>query len=50
MELEYERACCVHEYHVYQKIWEAAVGEVLVCEREPRNTQNRYVVAVKKDI
>ena len=31
---EYERDCC---YHVYQEIWEAAVGEVLACERQPRN-------------
>ena len=27
----------------------AAVGEVIACEREPRNTQDRYAVAVKKD-
>ena len=49
MEFEYERACCVRGYHVYQEIWETAVGEVLACEREPRNTQDRYAVAVKKD-
>ena len=24
---EYERDCCVRGYHVYQEIWEAAVGE-----------------------
>ncbi len=46
---EYERACCVRGYHIYQAIWTAAVGEVLACEREPRNTTDRYAVAVKKD-
>ena len=46
---KYERACCVRGYHVYLEIWEAVVGEVLVCEREPRNTADRYAVAVKKD-
>ena len=44
MEYEYERACCVRGYHVYQDIWEAAVGEVLECEREPRNVKDRIRV------
>ena len=43
------RDCCIRGYHVYQEIWEAAVGEVLVCEREPRDVEDRYAVAVKKD-
>ena len=43
-----KRTCCVHDYHVYKEIWEAAVGEILMCEREPRNTADRYAVAVKK--
>ena len=46
---EYGRDCCVRGYHVYQEIWEAAVGEVLVCEREPRNVEDRYAVAVKTE-
>ena len=28
---------------------EAAVGEFLESEREPKNTSNRYAVAVKKE-
>ena len=44
----YQRACCVHGYNVYGGIWEAAIGEVLVCEREPRNTADRYAMAVKR--
>ena len=46
---EYGRALCVRGYHVYREIWEAAVGEVLICEREPRNAKDGYAVAVKKD-
>ena len=46
---EYERDCCVRGYHVYQEIWEAAVGEMLACERQPRNAADRYAVSVKKD-
>ena len=30
-------------------IWEAAVGETLICVREPRNAHDRYTVAVEKD-
>ena len=44
-----KRTCCVRSYHVYKEIWEAAVGEILMCEKEPRNTADRYAVAVKKD-
>ena len=46
---EYGRDWCIRGYHVYREIWEAATGEVLVCEREPRNARDRYAVAVKKD-
>ena len=44
----FERELCVRGYHVYQRIWTAAVGEVLHCEREPTNSRDRYAVAVKK--
>ena len=43
------RECCVHGYHVYRRIWSSAVEEILYCEREPTNSQDRYAVAVKKD-
>ena len=46
---EYGRALCVRGYHVYREIWEAAVAQVLICEREPRNGKDRYAVAVQKD-
>ena len=32
-----------------QRHWEAAVGEMLVWVREPRNAHDRYAVTVKKD-
>ena len=44
-----ERACCVHGYHIYKEVWAAAVGEVLVCEREPKNAADRYAVSSKEE-
>ena len=46
---ETELACCVRGYHVYKTIWAAAVGEVLICRREPTNSADRYAVAVLKE-
>ena len=46
---EFSRVSNIRGYHVYKDVWEAAIGEVLVCEREPRNAEDRYAVAVKKD-
>lgn len=46
---ETELACYVRGYHVYKTIWEAAVGEVLSCRREPTNSADRYAVAVLKE-
>ena len=46
-ELEsYEVETVVRGYHVYEKIWEAAVGEVLSCQWEGGNVHNPYAVAV----
>ena len=39
---------CVRGYHVNNDIWEA-VGEMLLCVREPRNAHDKYAVAVEKD-
>ena len=46
---ELSRLSCVRGYHVYQDVWDAAIGEILTCEREPSNSQDRYAVAVKKE-
>ena len=37
MELEEFRVhVFLHGYHIYKDIWYAVVGEILVCEREPK--------------
>ena len=38
---EFEGACCIRGYHEYKEIWAAALGEELVCEREPHNVHDR---------
>ena len=43
---EFKRSSCVHGYHVYSNIWDAAVGEQLECAREPLYDSDRYAVAV----
>ena len=48
MEKFFERNC-IRGYHVYKKVWAATVGEALVCEREPKNSSDRYAVAVKNE-
>ena len=50
MEGLFEGNCCIRGYHVYKEVWEAAVGESLVCEREPKNASDRYAVAVKEEL
>ena len=48
MEKFFERNC-IRGYHVYKKVWAATVGEALMCEREPKNSSDRYAVAVKNE-
>ena len=44
-----ERRCCVQGYHMYKDVvWEAAVGEVLICEQEPDSASDTYAMAGKK--
>ena len=45
----FEKDCCVREYHIYQQLWDSAIGENLICRREPTNESDRYAVAVTKD-
>ena len=40
---------CVRGYHLYHDIKEAAVGETLVCLKEPRNSHGRHAVAIEMD-
>ena len=39
---------CIRGYHVYNEIWTAVLGEVLLTQRELHNVTNCYAVAVKK--
>ena len=32
---ELRRPCCILGYHVYSTVWEAAIGEELVCNGSP---------------
>ena len=48
-----EVSTCVVEamirgYHEYKSIWEAEMGEILACIREPSNVHDPYAVAVVK--
>ena len=45
---ELRRESCIRGHHIYKNIWNPAVGEVLVCEREPHNAADRYFVAITK--
>ena len=42
---------CVRGYHVYMDIWNAVLGEELLCQRETGNSSDMYTVAcmLKKD-
>ena len=46
-----EKATAMEEIFEFEasSIWEAAVGEFLVCDREPENASYQYAVAVKKE-
>ena len=46
---EFFKGNYIQDCHVYKEVLEAAVGEALVCEREPKNTSDRYAVAVKNN-
>ena len=47
---ELRRELCIRGHHIYKNIWNPAVGEVLVCEREPHNAADRYFVAFTKGV
>ena len=36
-------------YHVYKDIWEASIGEELICVRETSNAKDPFAVAVVKN-
>ena len=38
---------CVKGYHINQELWEAVIGEELLCEREHYNPADTYAVVVR---
>ena len=36
----------IHGYHVYQAVWDAAVGEILPCQQEPGKIHDSYAVTL----
>ena len=52
----YQKALCIREHHVYEDIWEVAVGETIFmvkhaveCVLEPGNFHDRNAVAVEME-
>ena len=37
---------CVRGYHIYKEVWEAPLGQLLLCQRELGNVHDPYAVAV----
>ena len=44
---EKEMACCVRGSHIYKDLWAVAIGEVLVCSREPAHVADRKKIRYK---
>ena len=44
-----EMSSCIRGYHVYRKDWNPVIEEMLECEKEITNNQDRYAVAVKRN-
>ena len=44
--MQTEIALCIRCYHIYQTIWQAALGETFDCIRETHNSKDRYAVSV----
>ena len=45
----HEMESCICDCHVYKDLWDASIGEDILCEWEPFNDGNRYAVAALKD-
>ena len=44
----FEVEAMVRGYHVYKEIWDASIGEELLCAREPTNPCDPFAIAVVK--
>ena len=43
-----QRELCIRGHHIYKEIWDPVIGELVQCEREPRNEADIYSVAITK--
>ena len=39
----------VHGHHILKRVWAPAVGELLIMDKEPGNTENQFAGAIFKD-
>ena len=46
---EFQKESCVRGYHLYKDVWNAVLGEELLCRRGAGNSSDLYTVAVLKD-
>ena len=44
----FSRVAMVRGYHIYNSIWEAYIGEELLCQWDEENRHDPYAVAVLK--
>ena len=49
MEHMFSMEAMVRGYHEYQSVWDAPIGEMLLCEREVGSVHDTFAVAIKKD-
>ena len=40
---------CICGYHIYKDVWTPSVGETVNCEREGRNLEDPYTVALQNN-
>ena len=45
---ELRRELCIRGHHIHKEIYDPAIGEVVQCEREPRNVVDQYSVTIMK--
>ena len=46
---DFEMVSYLKGYHVYKKLWNPLIGELLSCERERDNPMDKYAVCIKKE-
>ena len=47
--MEYRVGSVVRGYHIYQSVWDAIIGESLICVIENDNSNDKFAVAVTRN-